>query len=197
MKSIQIKSQKLCLLLLVLGLLLTSSMKCKKEKTGIDALPLTTQEGKGTFGCLINGEVFLPKGNFSVAPITCTYQYSSSEGQNGYYFILTITNIGNPYTSRLQLLTDSVKFVENSIYKLQTHQLNSKGVAFARYVKTKNDDFAEEKYNTKDQLEGELKITKLDEVQQIISGTFWFEAINDKGEKIEVREGRFDMNYIK
>ena len=44
---------------------------------------------------------------------------------------------------------------------------------------------------------GKLIITKLDEINQIVSGTFWFDAVNDKGEKVEVREGRFDVHYVK
>jgi hypothetical protein len=44
---------------------------------------------------------------------------------------------------------------------------------------------------------GELTITKFDDVNQIMSGTFWFDAVNDKGVKVEVREGRFDVHFIK
>jgi hypothetical protein len=42
---------------------------------------------------------------------------------------------------------------------------------------------------------GELKITKIDVSKSIVSGTFWFDAVNSKGEKVEIREGRFDWNY--
>jgi flagellar basal body rod protein FlgG len=42
---------------------------------------------------------------------------------------------------------------------------------------------------------GELKITNHNLNKAILSGTFWFDAINSKGEKIQVREGRFDMEY--
>jgi len=42
---------------------------------------------------------------------------------------------------------------------------------------------------------GVLKITRLDLSNSIISGTFWFDAINQAGETVEVREGRFDWNY--
>lgn len=31
--------------------------------------------------------------------------------------------------------------------------------------------------------------------KSIIAGTFWFDAINDKGEKVQIREGRFDWQY--
>jgi hypothetical protein len=47
-------------LLLVCNLILISS-SCKKEKTGTDGLPAATQEGKNTFGCLVNGNVFVAK----------------------------------------------------------------------------------------------------------------------------------------
>ena len=43
---------------------------------------------------------------------------------------------------------------------------------------------------------GELKITKFDEINKIASGTFWFDAENDKGEKVEVRDGRFDAKIL-
>ena len=195
MKNLSFKSSQFGFLLIISCVFLFTTISCKKTKTGIDALPPATQEGKGTFGCLVNGEVFLPKGNFSNSPITCAYQYSSIE--KGYYFILTIANIGNSYTNTLQLLTDSIKFDQNSIYKLQIHKLNSKGVAFARYVNSNNSNFKEDKYNTDGNSSGELQITKLDENQQIISGTFWFDAVNDRGEKVEVREGRFDVHYVK
>ena len=51
-------------------------------------------------------------------------------------------------------------------------------------------------YTTTATVTGELKITKLDTQQRIISGTFWFDAINSDGEKVEIREGRFDMRYV-
>lgn len=44
---------------------------------------------------------------------------------------------------------------------------------------------------------GELTITHLDEERQIVSGTFWFDAVNKQGEKVQVREGRFDMRYTR
>jgi len=42
---------------------------------------------------------------------------------------------------------------------------------------------------------GELTITHHDFDNAIISGNFWFDAINGSGDIVEVREGRFDMEY--
>ncbi len=51
-------------------------------------------------------------------------------------------------------------------------------------------------YNTYTSTTGELTITKFDEINKIASGTFWFDAVNDKGEKVEVRDGRFDAKIL-
>ncbi|MFC5981116.1 hypothetical protein [Flavobacterium salmonis] len=42
---------------------------------------------------------------------------------------------------------------------------------------------------------GELKITKLDFTNNIVSGTFWFDVKDDKGVLHQIREGRFDMQF--
>jgi len=49
------------------GMLSLSS--CKKEKLGIDGLPPITQTGAQTFGCLIDGTLFKPKGSGIGPPI--------------------------------------------------------------------------------------------------------------------------------
>ena len=55
--------------------------------------------------------------------------------------------------------------------------------------------YSSNQFYTTNLLNGELKITKLNTQQRIISGTFWVDAILS-GEKIEIREGRFDMRYV-
>ena len=58
---------------LSLGFMLFASMKCKKDETGISSLPPATQEGKGTFGCLVNGASFTPKGSSFGGPVLSSY----------------------------------------------------------------------------------------------------------------------------
>nr|WP_317164260.1 DUF6252 family protein [Flavobacterium sp. xlx-214] len=50
-------------------------------------------------------------------------------------------------------------------------------------------------YNTNEQQTGEVKITKFDEVNGILSGTFWFNVKRPDGTIVEIREGRFDVKY--
>ena len=44
-------------------------------------------------------------------------------------------------------------------------------------------------------IKGELKITYHNYNNAILSGTFWFDAVNSTGEIVQVREGRFDIHY--
>lgn len=53
----------------------------------------------------------------------------------------------------------------------------------------------EEYYNTTPEVMGEMTITKLDFEDNIVSGTFWFDAVNNEGDMVEIREGRFDMRF--
>lgn len=41
----------------------------------------------------------------------------------------------------------------------------------------------DESYETNEDYTGELHITKLDKEKNIISGTFWFDAINEQSKK--------------
>lgn len=54
-----------------------------------------------------------------------------------------------------------------------------------------NGDF----YFTNSQQTGELTITHLDLNSQTISGTFFFDVIDQDGNLREIREGRFDMRF--
>ena len=42
---------------------------------------------------------------------------------------------------------------------------------------------------------GELKITKLDFTNNIVSGTFWFDVKDNQNVVHQIRDGRFDMKF--
>jgi hypothetical protein len=73
--------------LLSLSLLLISG-SCQKAKTKLTDLPPATQEGKNTFGCVINSKAFIAQTNaFSYKPaVTSQYGYINSDILNGHYF---------------------------------------------------------------------------------------------------------------
>jgi len=52
------------------------SLRCRKDKTAnpVDQLPPLTTVGANTFGCLVNGSAFLPKGaSLSGGSLQCNY----------------------------------------------------------------------------------------------------------------------------
>jgi hypothetical protein len=196
MKKQKLNPQTLSFLLLAFSFLLTTSMQCKKDQTGIDALPPATQEGKEAFGCLINGEVFTPKGSNLGGPILSSYyQYLNSSTAQGYFFNVSASrkNGGNKGTESVAINSNNKSIVQGRTYSLKNSE--SSGEIYGNYgffsgIEINN-------YSTTGIYQGELYISKFDEINQIVSGTFWFDAVNDKDEKVEVREGRFDVHYVK
>jgi len=156
---------------------------------GKDQLPPETQTGANTVGCLVNGKVFLPKKEGISPEVNCFYQLVNGE----YFFTMAFSDLrgtGN--------LTTSIQTFRINLEVGQTYILNKNpeingdytgaGGAFSLSVTNI--------FYTNSLKSGELKIKKLDPVNSIISGTFWFDAENATGEKVEVREGRFDMRYV-
>ena len=64
---------KKTLLLIVIGL--TLSCCNNDDDNGGDTLPPETQTGANTVGCLVNGEVFLPKAEGINPAVVVNYEY--------------------------------------------------------------------------------------------------------------------------
>lgn len=180
----------------IIFLLLTALLIscCTKDDNYSDGLPAETQEGKNTAGCLVDGNVFIPKGNNQFGPkLSCFYQ----RDQNGFHLGLSISAKGKNETRSVSVATNSEALIENTIYDLVERTLddtNNYNTNFGQFIINSAHGSSNQFYTT-NLNKGELKITKLDTLQKIISGTFWFDAINSSGEKTEVRLGRFDMRY--
>ncbi|KHJ39504.1 hypothetical protein PBAC_00110 [Pedobacter glucosidilyticus] len=175
-------------IIILFSYLSLSASSCKKEKTGIEALPAATQEGKNTFGCLVNGEVFIARGRSGFSPPYFECDYSFISETNSFRFYLRGTDeIRSSNTNSIIIYSTGIKL--NSSIKIDLRELQD-GYANARYSETLLNEFS-----TTSTSKGEITITKLDESKRILSGTFWFDAVNEAGEKVEVREGRFDMKY--
>jgi hypothetical protein len=91
------------------------------------------------------------------------------------------------------LLSVSIGTINLQIIEGETYQLreNEDGNAVGRFF------FAyTSSYTSSDQYTGEITITKLDQVNQIVSGLFWFDIEHPyTNALVRVREGRFDMQY--
>ncbi len=166
MKNINLKSYNFSLLLLAFSFLLFSGMQCKKTTETIkeEVLPAETQTGKQTFGCLVNGVIWLPKSQSLRPGLTASIQFD----------ILSIRAFKGK--EAISLTLRNFKTADN--YSLA------------------NDDngYGNGEIDYKCE-EGLITITKYDKQLNIISGTFNFNAKDKAGNIINVKDGRFDLNY--
>ena len=176
-------------ILLILSLILLSS-SCKKHAVKpvdeLSKLPAATQTGANTFGCLINGKAFVPQ-NRSILQgpsIQCNYIYTAG----GYHFTAAADN----KNQGIIVGTDSLAIAEGQTLTFKTFTPGNADASYTLYY-----IIGENQYVTNNTVSGRLTITKLDPVKQIVSGTFYFDAVNGNGETVKITNGRFDMLYTK
>jgi len=180
------------ILLLSLGLLLISA-GCKKNrnKNPVDELPPATQNGANTFGCLIDGKVFRPKGDPFAGPVIKA-QYQFVNGRQG--FGISARRSESEKSQVVGIGGDSVHIA------VGIFDLGSVGPErlTAGYTYRDLNSLSGIDYGTTEMHSGQLTITKFDTINQIVSGTFWFDAIDSAtGKIVQIREGRFDLFYVR
>jgi hypothetical protein len=167
-------------LLLLLGVM-TSLESCdlfeksSKPKTELEKLPPATQEGKNTFGCLVDGKAWVTKTSID----------ADAYYQEGLLFITASVITSNSD----QIITMSLfdLSLSEKEYALAEHP-----EIFGRLRDLKNNC----EYLTSSSYTGKLIITHFDQINFIISGTFEFEAYSNDCDKIvKITHGRFDLNY--
>jgi hypothetical protein len=164
------------------SLLIALINACKKQNIDpLSQLPPATQTGARTFGCLVNGQAFVAKGTSIYDPV------GISEYYNGRTFNIKggHKNSDGSITG-LDIDIDSVNLVVGQTYTIKLNSGKRKGDGFGRYsyFGTNNNI-----YNTNDVVSGEVTITSL---ANATAGTFYFNAVNDKGDTVKITNGRFD-----
>jgi hypothetical protein len=184
---------------ILLLLLTTFTLGCcnkddePKPITELEKLPPATQTGANTAGCLVNGVAFLPKGYLVTGNLVCNYI-------DGKDFILGISERimqGSSDNIRSIFVVSENQNLHNNVgVTFQLGQDNNNGNSkFGSYIINAVAYPDHNYYSTNTIVTGELKITYHNYNNAIISGTFWFDAINSNGEIVKVREGRFDKHY--
>ncbi|MBF9253145.1 hypothetical protein I2I11_07560 [Pontibacter sp. 172403-2] len=169
------------LILLPLLVLLLAASSCKKDKAE-PQLPAATMEGKNTFGAMVNGKVWTPKGrpNFYESNLSVVYDpgyeagsleikaFRVTENTDDYIFI---------YMSQLD---------HEGIYNLDNPKFGT--ATFWSHCTYEREP---EVYRR-----GKLEITKLDLTNGIIAGKFEFTLAKLGCDTVRVTEGRFDKKLF-
>jgi hypothetical protein len=180
-------------ILFIITLILCSTFAaCKKDKntTNDDQLPAATQTGANTFGCLVNGKLFVPKGYINPYP---NYRVFVDPGFNDGSIDIRVYQKNNDLITALNLGSDSIKTL--GIYNITSTFRTD--FAFNIYQATGN-DICYTSYGSNISKNGFIKITKYDLVNGIISGEFEFTFSNPNcglGEPIKITQGRFDKKF--
>ena len=171
--------------ILLLTLVFISCKKDDEVPQPIDDLPPATQVGAVMLACKVNGVPYICKG---YEQVTSYYQWVNG----GYGFVVT----GRKEYNLMWQITIGNKG-NAPIVEGKTYYLNSDNPGYYGGGKVEGgpDNYLETAL-TSGIYTGEMTITKFDLENEIVSGTFWFD-IEDPwtGEKIEVREGRFDTHF--
>ena len=175
MKHLSLPLLGLCLVVIL------STIYCKKDRF---SLPPETTSGAMTFGCKVNGKVFVPRDGNGKPGIFCQYVNLGSGEGGGWFLNIPATNWKSSPIESIHIETDSLLVEEGATYDFK----NQKGYPRAFYFKTTT-------YLKGDTASGRLHITKHDRNNRILSGTFEFAGTNNSGENVHITDGRFDIVY--
>lgn len=181
MKTLKIKPQTFCLLLLALGFMLTTGMKCKKDNNlDKDGLPKATQNGAMLFACKVNGENWVARRSI--------YNVGGKVIKDT---LIVTAHMQDSHIETFAISLFNTEVKENVIYKL--NDINNQ---YGLYGSDK-DCFLNPGlygYGEVKSMDGEVVFTKIDKSRTVVSGTFWFNISTDKCGDLKVTNGRFDIN---
>jgi hypothetical protein len=173
--------------LLLLALLLLIIGGCIKDAnsqlTEEDKLPLATQEGKNTFGCLVDGKAWLPEGSGILDPgIQCSYNEIIGELQ----FSCQIYFKDKTHRQYLSIYLNDAKIPQEYILPIETSTF--------RDTTSRCGVGAIERYKN---IAGQkIDLSRVDINTGIISGTFDFVAYSiECDDTLKITKGRFDVKY--
>ena len=174
-----------CPTALLLAALLGLTQCKKNEPAPVDQLPPATQTGANTFGCLLNGQPWTPKGYYNRPNFIVTYD----PGYDG----------GSLQVRTYRYADDSspgqyIIFGGGQIATPGTYPFVLKGNREAFFVDLGQPASCKEFEEVPDLTyrTGTLTVTRLDLSAGIIAGTFAFTLYKPGCDTIKVTQGRFD-----
>ena len=164
--------------------------QCKKNKNKDEPqLPPETTIGAMTFGCRIDGKVFVPQDGRGRPGLYVQYVNLGNVPDGGWHLNIPAFNYQSTPNKGVSIATDSLALEEGVSYDFKT----TKGNANAFYLE--NTTQGVDIFPKLDDEKGILFIKKFDQINHIISATFSFVGTNVNGLKVNITEGRFDIRY--
>ncbi|WP_324671848.1 hypothetical protein [Hymenobacter sp. GOD-10R] len=155
----------------------------KHDPTPLEQLPPATQTGAETFGCLLNGQAWKPKGFNG----TGNYSVDYDPGYQG--------GTLNIFTYRLEQKGDQhIVLYSDSLTRVGIYPLTRRHHSGALFSDEKTGcEFLQDgpQYQA-----GALTITRLDLTAGIIAGTFHFKLYQPGCDSVIITEGRFDKKLF-
>ncbi|HYG16767.1 MAG TPA: hypothetical protein VEC12_13505 [Bacteroidia bacterium] len=184
--------KKSCIILLLLVLVIPlwfAACKPDKPHEPKPELPPITQEGKNTFGCLMNGEVLAVP--FGASSSDCYYYYFKHEQDLYGTFSLRFSSTINKETKSININ------LYDCVFDTGKYRLDEK-YEFSKLLRVSSLSFKKQRYYCRENMFGEINILHIDTIKHIISGTFSCDMVNETNinDTVHVREGRFDSEFI-
>jgi hypothetical protein len=181
-------------LIAVLGVLV--AFACKKEPPPPDistvVMPPLTHQGINSFGCYVNGELFVANEGPSVwssEPLSGSFDESTGHFSLQAKRYRPNSSIIEDVRIRATILAGEGKY--NFLYFP-----DGVGLGYGHNMADPKCEYYYKEYPGFDG--GKLTITHLDETKNIISGTFYINLINEDCEGdtlLKITDGRFDYSY--
>ncbi|OAV71882.1 hypothetical protein Barb4_00323 [Bacteroidales bacterium Barb4] len=153
---------------------------CEEKYT---SLPPETQSGANTFGCLIDGRLFVRE-----LYLPTSYDYVAYRSEDNVLAINIKAN-GQP---------ESIQIIDSIVETGTSHPLRFASFEHRTFEKT---------YGFSTENSGEIYLTRFDTINKVVSGTFSFRAgkselVSWRGEYtgdtvMNVTQGRFDLEFSK
>ncbi len=144
-----------------------------------DGLPYATQTGENTFGCLINGEPWVPDGRGST--YFRNYRLTDVSYKDSSFFLVVMKE---STVEGFDILR--IGKIENTNLISGEYTENGKRFEFSNHTLTSSKKIDVISYN--------ITYTKYDTISKVISGNFDAEfKINETNKMIKMEKGRFDL----
>ena len=161
--------------------------QCKKTSSAQeDQLPPATQTGANTFGCLVNGKVYIPKGYAGTG--TPNPRIIFDIGLDGLPYLQIIAK----QFGQSNLQEGSFILFTDSLISIGTHNIytNKKQIGYGSRFTANCGILPDDNVQFKT---GIIQITKYDRLNGIISGIFNFKIKPSDCDTLSFTNGRFDF----